>query len=92
MPADLSRKEAMWHLLRTEPGRAEYDKRKVTAEPVFGQIKGGRGFRQFLLRRLERVRAEWRLVCTVHNLLKLQGSGWWPGRQPSVGVRGLVAV
>ena len=40
-------------------------------EPVFGQIKGARGFRQFLLRGLEKVRDEWRLICTAHNLLKL---------------------
>ena len=72
----LSCKEKMRHRLRTEQGRAEYDKRKVSAEPVFGQIKGARGFRQFLLRGLKRVQAEWRLLCTVHNLLKLKNSGW----------------
>jgi hypothetical protein len=38
---------------------------------VFGQIKQARGFRQFLLRGIEKVRAEWALVCTAHNLLKL---------------------
>ena len=40
-------------------------------EPVFGQIKQGRGFRQFLLRGLEKVKREWSLICTGHNLLKL---------------------
>jgi hypothetical protein len=40
-------------------------------EPVFGQIKGARGFRRFSLRGLEKVRAEWRLVCLTHNLLKI---------------------
>jgi len=40
-------------------------------EPVFGQIKQARGFRQFLLRGVEKVRAEWAMICTVHNLLKL---------------------
>jgi hypothetical protein len=40
-------------------------------EPVFGQIKHARGFRQFLLRGLDQVRAEWAMICTVHNLLKL---------------------
>jgi Transposase DDE domain len=40
-------------------------------EPVFGQEKSARGFRQFLLRGVERVRGEWAMVCTVHNLLKL---------------------
>jgi transposase len=51
--------------------RGRYRLRKQTVEPVFGQIKQARGFRQFLLRGLEKVRAEWSLVCTVHNLLKL---------------------
>jgi hypothetical protein len=40
-------------------------------EPVFGQIKQARGFRQFLLRGFEKVQAEWGIVCTAHNLLKL---------------------
>ena len=44
-------------------------------EPVFGQIKEGRGFRQFLLRRLEKVQGEWSLICTGHNLLKLVRCG-----------------
>ena len=39
-------------------------------EPVFGQIKQARGFRQFL-RGVEKVRAEWAMICTTHNLLKL---------------------
>ena len=42
-----------------------------TVEPVFGQIKQGRGFRQFLLRGLQKVKGEWSLICTTHNLLKL---------------------
>ncbi len=42
-----------------------------TVEPVFGQIKAGRGFRQFLLRGLDKVQGEWSLICTGHNLLKL---------------------
>ena len=48
-----------------------YRLRKQLPEPVFGQIKQARGFRQFLLRGFEKVRAEWALVCTAHNLLKL---------------------
>ena len=44
--------------------------RMQTVEPVFGQIKQGRGFRQFLLRGLEKVNGEWSLICTGHNLLK----------------------
>ena len=46
-----------------------------TVEPVFGQVKQGRGFRQFLLRGLEKVNGEWSLICTGHNLLKLFRSG-----------------
>ena len=46
-------------------------RRMETVEPVFGQIKRGRGFRQFLLRGLEMVNREWHLICTGHNLLKL---------------------
>jgi len=38
---------------------------------VFGQIKAPRGFRQFLLRGLDKVREEWAMICTAHNLLKL---------------------
>jgi hypothetical protein len=45
--------------------------RKQIVEPVFGQIKQARGFRQFLLRGVEKVRAEWAIICTAHNLLKL---------------------
>jgi len=48
-----------------------YRLRKQLPEPVFGQIKQARGFRQFLLRGIEKVRAEWALVCTAHNLCKL---------------------
>ena len=48
-----------------------YRLRKQVVEPVFGQIKQARGFRQFLLRGVEKVRAEWALVCTAHNLTKL---------------------
>jgi hypothetical protein len=48
-----------------------YRLRKQVVEPVFGQIKQARGFRQFLLRGIEKVRGEWALVCTAHNLLKL---------------------
>jgi transposase len=82
-PADATMKEQMGHKLKTEEGKAAYALRKGTVEPVFGQIKGVRGFRQFLMRGLEKVRAEWRLICLTHNLLKLFGSG-----RPSGGRRG----
>lgn len=48
-----------------------YHLRKQTVEPVFGQIKAARGFRQFLTRGLGNVAAEWSLVCCAHNVLKL---------------------
>jgi transposase len=53
--------------------RSRYRLRKQIVEPVFGQIKQARGFRQFLLRGIEKVSAEWALVCTAHNLVKLAG-------------------
>jgi transposase len=51
--------------------RTRYRLRKQTVEPVFGLIKQARGFRQFLLRGQNKVAAEWSLLCTAHNLLKL---------------------
>ena len=65
-PADRMRRK-----LRTKRGRERYALRMETAGPVFGQIKQGRGFRQFLLRGLEKVNREWLLICAGHNLLKL---------------------
>jgi transposase len=64
-------KELMAAKLRTPQGKALYARRKVIVEPVFGQIKGARGFRQFSLRGLEKVNGEWCLVCLTHNLLKI---------------------
>jgi transposase len=57
--------------VRTPAGKALYARRKVIVEPVFGQIKEARGFRRFLLRGLDHIRGEWRLVCLTHNLLKI---------------------
>jgi transposase len=62
---------AMWQKLRRGGHRSRYRLRKQTVEPVFGQIKQARGFRQFLLRGIRKVAGEWSLICTVHNLLKL---------------------
>ena len=56
---------------KLQRGRERYALRMETVEPVFGQIKQGRGFRQFLLRGLEKVNSEWSLICTGHYLLKL---------------------
>jgi transposase len=73
-------KDKMRAKLRTERGRAVYGLRKGVVEPVFGQIKGARGFRRFSLRGLEKAKGEWRLVCLTHNLLKI----WRYGCAPSV--------
>jgi len=73
-------KERMAAKVRTPAGKALYARRKVIVEPVFGQIKEARGFRRFLLRGLENIRGEWRLVCLTHNLLKI----WRYGRVLSV--------
>ena len=63
--------QAMRERLKTEEGKAEYKRRAATVEPVFGQIKQARNFRQFSLRGFQAVAAEWQLVCLTHNLLKL---------------------
>jgi len=70
LPQGASRVERMKRRLKTKVGAAVYARRKCIVEPVFGQIKQARGFRQFLLRGLEKVRGEWALVCMTHNLLK----------------------
>ena len=72
-PGDLTAKEKMARKLRTQKGRKLYARRKTIVEPVFGQIKRCRGFVQFLLRGLDKMRGEWSLVCLTHNLLKLFG-------------------
>ena len=66
---------AMAARLKRAGRRSRYRLRKQVVEPVFGQIKQARGFRQFLLRGIEKVRCEWAMVCTAHNLLKL-AQGW----------------
>jgi transposase len=72
-PAGLTGRERMARKLRTLKGRAVYAWRKAIVEPVFGQIKHARRFRQFLRRGQIAVQHEWALLCTVHNLLKLHG-------------------
>ena len=66
-----SRLAAMAQKIAGQGYDSPYRLRKQTVEPVFGQIKQARGFRQFLLRGLDKVKEEWGLVCTAHNLLKL---------------------
>ena len=71
IPNDMSVVERMCRKLKTKAGKAIYSKRKESVEAVFGQIKQVRGFRQFLLRGLEKVKSEWRLICLGHNVLKM---------------------
>jgi len=71
LPKTATRVDRMSRKLHRKVGAAVYAMRKALVEPVFGQIKQARGFRQFLLRGFEKVQAEWSLVCTTHNILKL---------------------
>jgi transposase len=71
LPADATRVDRMKRKLKTKAGKAIYAARKTIVEPVFGQIKQARGFRQFLLRGIQKVRGEWSLLCLTHNVLKL---------------------
>ena len=64
-------KEKMRRKLSSAAGKALYAARKQIVEPVFGMIKSARGIRKFVLRGLERVSAEWQLICLTHNLLKI---------------------
>ncbi len=71
IPIGATRVERMKRKLQTKSGATVYAARKGIVEPVFGQIKHGRGFRQFLLRGVEKVRMEWALLCATHNILKM---------------------
>jgi transposase len=71
LPPGATRVERMQRKLATKMGAAVYATRKAIVEPVFGQIKQVRGFRQFLLRGLQKVQGEWALICVTHNILKL---------------------
>ena len=82
MPEGLSVRNRMRRKLRTKRGRDRYALRMETVEPVFGQIKQGRGFRQFLLPGLEKVNREWLLICAGHNLLKPFRFGQMPAGNP----------
>ena len=70
LPKDATRVDRMRRKLKTKTGKAVYAARKAIVEPVFGQIKHARGFRQFLLRGIDKVRGEWSLLCLTHNILK----------------------
>ena len=71
LPQGATRVDKMTRKLQTKAGAAVYAARKTIVEPVFGQIKQARGFRQFLLRGIKKVRGEWALVCATHNILKM---------------------
>jgi transposase len=71
LPQGATRVDRMKRRLKTKAGKAVYAARKAIVEPVFGQIKQARGFRQFLLRGIDKVRGEWSLVCLTHNILKM---------------------
>jgi transposase len=69
-----TRVDRMKRKLQTKVGKAVYAARKCVVEPVFGQIKQARGFRQFLLRGLRKVQGEWALLCMTHNILKVHAA------------------
>jgi transposase len=71
LPTTATRVDRMSRKLHTKVGAAIYAARKAIVEPVIGQIKQARGFRQFLLRGIDKVQGEWSLVCTTHNILNL---------------------
>ncbi len=71
LPRGATHVDLMKRKLQTKVGKVIYAARKCVVEPVFGQIKQGRGFRQFLLRGKAKVKGEWALVCLTHNVLRL---------------------
>jgi transposase len=73
-PKGATRVDRMKRKLQTKVGKAVYAARKCVVEPVFGQIKQARGFRQFLLRGKEKVKGEWALLCLTHNILRLHAA------------------
>ena len=74
LPKGATKVDRMKQKLKTKVGKAVYAARKCVAEPVFGQIKQARGFRQFLLRGKEKIKGEWALVCLTHNVLRLHAA------------------
>jgi transposase len=74
LPAGATKVDRMKQKLKTKAGKAVYAARKCVVEPVFGQIKQARGFRQFLLRGKEKVKGEWALLCLTHNILRLHAA------------------
>ncbi len=71
IPTNATLKARMARKLRTKKGKTTYSRRKVTLEPVFGQMKTTQGPGKLLLRGHDNARAEWRLLAACHNLRKL---------------------
>lgn len=86
IPSDATPRDLMERKLLTRRGRMAYKQRGATIEPVFGQM-AMRGLNRFWLRGVEKVKTEWSLWCTTHNLLKLWRSGWSPAGAQRVGCR-----
>src|ERR1700686_1474492 len=74
LPQGATKVDRMKRKLQTKVGKAVYAARKCVVEPVFGQIKQARGFRQFLLRGKKKVKGEWALLCLTHNILRLHSA------------------
>jgi transposase len=74
LPKGATRVDRMKRKLQTKVGQAVYAARKCVVEPVFGQMKQARGFRQFLLRGKDKVKGEWALLCLTHNVLRLHAA------------------
>src|ERR1019366_318817 len=74
LPQGATKVDRMKRKLQTKVGKAVYAARKCVVEPVFGQIKQARGFRQFLLRGKQKVKGEWALLCLTHNILRLHSA------------------
>lgn len=75
LPKDLTPREKMKRKLLTKRGKERYKLRMTSVEPVFGQIKEGRGLRQFLHRGLEKVHSMWLFECAAHNIMKMFRAG-----------------
>ena len=76
--AEKTAAEAMREKLSTAAGKAVYKMRKAVVEPVIGQLKAVRGLRGFSMRGLEKVKAEWQIMCLTHNLMKCFRAGVCP--------------
>ena len=75
IPTHATPKQRMARKTRTKKGRAVYSRRKAIVEPVFGQIGTVQDGRRVLIRGKPAARAQWRLECAIHNLLKLHRAG-----------------